>query len=460
MTGLSSRAPRVVICGGGVAGVEALIALRALAGDRVELHLVAPNTRFVYQPLTVAEPFGVAETQLFDMARITRDMHAELHADSLVAVDADLHAVRLKSGTRLHYDALVVAVGPRRRDWLTGALHFGGADSVDAFRGVLGRLLDGRTSRLAFAYPDATGWPLPLYELALLTASQLADEGTLGAQLTLVTPESDALQVFGPGASRLMRELLLNRGIDLRTGAAAEQFERGSLRCRPNIAIDADEVVALVALEGPAIPGLPADDQGFIEVGESSRVTGLTDVYAAGDGTSFPIKQGGLATQQADAAAEAIASGVGADVAPSAARPTLRAVLLNGIAPLYLRAQLDGASGDSLEIAGNPLWMPPAKIAGLYLAPYLMAGGPLTQAETLEDRPASSDDPATVRRAHDEARELALAFADRDAAEEDFNSALQWLDTLERIDGVLPPGYLAKRTEWTGLLRRHIIDRG
>ena len=448
MVGLSTRVPRVVICGGGIAGVEALIALRALAGELAELHLVAPNERFVYQPLAVAEPFGVAETHLFDLAGIAHDMRAELHADSLAAVDADLHSVRLKSGTRLHYDALVVAVGPQRRDWLPGALHFGGADSVEAFKSVLRRLAGGRTARLAFAYPDATAWPLPLYEIALLTASRLADEDVAGTQLTLVTPEREALEVFGPGASRLMRDLLLDRGVDLRTGVTAERFERGSLRCRPNIAVDADEVVALVALQGPALPGLPADDHGFIEVGESGRVAGLQDVYAAGDGASFPIKQGGLATQQADAAAAAIAAGLGADVTPSSVRPTLRAVLLNGIAPLYLRAQLDSGSGDSLEIAGNPLWMPPAKVAGLYLAPYLMAGGPLTRSETLEDRPASAEDPATVRRAHDEAHDLALALADRDASEGDFDSALQWLDTLERIDGVLPPGYLTKRTQW------------
>jgi sulfide:quinone oxidoreductase len=448
MAGVSDRIPRVVICGGGIAGVEALIALRTLAGDRAELHLIAPNRRFVYQPLAVAEPFGEAETHRFDLAAIAHDMHAELHADSLIAVDAGLHAIRLAGGSRMHYDALVVAVGPRRREWLPGALSFGGAESVEAFSSLLGRLVEGSTSRVAFAYPEAMAWPLPLYELALMTASHLADEGVIGAGLTLVTPESEPLEIFGPGASRLMRDLLLNRRIDLRTGAGAERIEHGSLRCRPNIAIDVDEVVALAALYGPAVTGLPADEDGFIEVGENNHVVGLDDVYAAGDGTSFPVKQGGLATQQADAAAQAIAASLGAPVAPSPTRPTLRAVLLNGIAPLYLRARLDGDEADSLEIAGNPLWMPPAKVAGLYLAPYLGSKGPLTRNETLQDRPLSTEDPATVRRAHDEAHELALTLADRDAAAGDFDSALQWLDALERIDGVLPPGYLRKRAAW------------
>ena len=47
---------RVVIGGGGVAGLEALLALHALAGDRVQLTLVAPDPDFAYRPLAVAEP--------------------------------------------------------------------------------------------------------------------------------------------------------------------------------------------------------------------------------------------------------------------------------------------------------------------------------------------------------------------------------------------------------------------
>ena len=49
---------RVLIAGGGVAGLEALLALRDLAGDRVELTLLSPETEFVYRPMAVAEPFG------------------------------------------------------------------------------------------------------------------------------------------------------------------------------------------------------------------------------------------------------------------------------------------------------------------------------------------------------------------------------------------------------------------
>ncbi len=123
-------------------------------------------------------------------------------------------------------------------------------------------------------------------------------------------------------------------------------------------------------------------------------------------------------------------------------------MLLTGIAPTYLRAQIAGRTGDSFEIAANPLWWPPSKIAGRYLAPYLAGHNALTEDETLEDRSPWTRDPARLEQAHGEARELALTFAERDAADRHFKSALQWLEVIERLDGVLPPGYLNKRDEW------------
>jgi sulfide:quinone oxidoreductase len=103
-------------------------------------------------------------------------------------------------------------------------------------------------------------------------------------------------------------------------------------------------------------------------------------VYAAGDITSFPVKQGGIAAQQADAVAESIAALAGAPVTPQPFRPVLRGLLLTGATPTYLRAEPAGGSGETSTISPEPLWWPPAKIVGRYLAPFLAEHVGLTAA--------------------------------------------------------------------------------
>jgi len=93
-------------------------------------------------------------------------------------------------------------------------------------------------------------------------------------------------------------------------------------------------------------------------------------VFAAGDITAFPIKQGGLACQQADAAAMQIAADAGADVQPEPFKPVLRGMLLTERWARFLRRDAAG-HGEQTDVAGRALWWPPTKIAGRELAGYL-----------------------------------------------------------------------------------------
>jgi hypothetical protein len=71
------------------------------------------------------------------------------------------------------------------------------------------------------------------------------------------------------------------------------------------------------------------------------------------------------------AVAEAITARAGAPVSSRPFRPVLRGVLLTGAAPRYLRSELTVGYGDSSLVSPEPLWWPPAKIAGRYLGPVL-----------------------------------------------------------------------------------------
>ena len=441
------RRMRVAICGGGVAAIEALLGLRALLGLAPHVELIAPNRRFVYEPLAVAEPFGLAQTCLFDLAAVAAECGAQLRVASLEAVEPDKGRIALSGGARLSYDSVIVAIGARRCAWLPGALQFSGAADVSSFRELLAQLERGELSRLGFAAPAGISWTLPTYELALLTASWVADRHLTDIELTIVTPEQEPLASFGPTASRALRDVLADRGIRLRVNATAGNVVPGALGLASGKTVEVDQVVALPKLEGPRLAGLPADDMGFIEIDDYARVVGLDSVYAAGDATAFPIKQGGIATQQADAAVEMIAAHLGAGPKPSAFQPLLRGMLLTGLAPTYLRAAVTGEFAYQGELAADPLWWPPTKIAGRYLGPYLTEAARRAEGTSLEDLPVSSDDPREVA-GHREGRELALTFALADANWEDYRSALRWLEVVEQLDGGLPHGYPEKRTEW------------
>jgi sulfide:quinone oxidoreductase len=361
---------RVVIAGAGVAALETALALRALAGDLVSVELVAPEQEFTYRPLAVAEPFRVGEVRRFPLPRLVAATGAGLRRGTVARIDPAENVALLEDGLTLDFDAFVLALGARPREAVTGALTFRGPQDGPALSTLLEQATEGNLRRIVFAVPAATSWPLPLYELALLTASYLMDHGTRGVDILLVTPEERPLALFGSEASDALRELLEIRGIELHFETAPIAWHDGLLEVAGMSPIQADAVVALPQLVGPALPGLPHDGAGFVPTDAHGRVPGTAAVYAAGDCTQFPLKQGGVATQQADAVAAAIAADVGGRPESPAVRPVIRGLLLTGLVPRYLRS--DAGMGRSV-VDTEPLWWPPAKIVGRYLTPFLAA---------------------------------------------------------------------------------------
>jgi sulfide:quinone oxidoreductase len=376
--GRSDRSPvHVLVAGGGVAALEAALALHKLAEERVTVELIAPEDEFTYRPSAVAEPFRVGEVRRFPLEPLVQAAGAGLRQGVVVGVDTARHVVSTGEGDELSYDVLLLALGAQPREAVPGALTFRGPQDGPALSALLEAALSGEVRRIAFAVPGGVAWPLPLYELALLTWSYLTDRGAMGREVALVTPEEAPLALFGLAASDATRELLKIRGIELRLQTTPLRFEPPTLRLAPEGSLTADRVVALPRLEGLRLAGVPHDAQGFVPTDEYGRVPGFYDVYAAGDLTSFPVKQGGIATQQADAAAEMIALQAGAPVKPMPFRPVLRGQLLTGGFPRYLRGEPH--TGTS-TVSTEPLWWPPAKIVGRHLAPFLAARIGLPQA--------------------------------------------------------------------------------
>jgi sulfide:quinone oxidoreductase len=360
---------QLVIAGGGPAALEAALAVRRLAEERLAVTLLSASDEFVYRPLSVAAPFGAGEPLRYSLRRLAAERGLRFVRASVRGVDAQAHRVNV-DGTPVDYDALLLALGAAAEEAVPGALTFGGEDDVPAIRAALQRLHAGAPLRVAFVAAAETAWTLPLYELALLTA-RWASQAGLALEPWLVTHEPRALALFGEEASAAVASLLESSGVRLWTGAYAEAVDDGRLWLSLEGGLPVDLAVALPRPVGRAVPGLASDRNGFIPVDPFGRVPGTDDVYAVGDMTTRPLKQGGLATQQADAAASAIAAWAGAPVKPQPYRPVLRAVLLTGEAPRFLRhGRAEPGLPASLAAEEAP-WWPPHKIAGRELAPYL-----------------------------------------------------------------------------------------
>jgi sulfide:quinone oxidoreductase len=361
---------KVLIAGAGVAGLEASLALREIAHDYVDVELLAPESEFVYRPLSVTAPFRMGETRRFPLGRLVEEAGGSLAHHAVQSVDPDRRTVATADGAEVGYDLLLLALGATPVASIPGALTFRGPQDEERLGALLDDARSGRVSRIVFALPSGASWPLPLYELALLTAVHLADTGVSKVELELVTPEASPLLLFGKPASRAVVELLESHGIAIRADTIPVELAGETLRLVGGDSVDTDRVVALPQLEGPRLPGVPADAKGFVPTDDHGRVRDVPDVFAAGDLTDFPVKQGGLAAQQADAAAESIAAAAGAPIDPTAFTPVLRGLLLTGLTPRYLKAV---PSSMQAEVDTDPLWWPPAKIVGRHLAPFLAA---------------------------------------------------------------------------------------
>ena len=374
MASNASTSTKVVIAGGGVGALEALLALRDLADARVELTLVCPDTELRYRPASVAVPFGRGEIYHYSLAEMASSVGARLLHEQLSEVNTDQHTAMLAGGDAVSYDVLVIGIGARRRPVMHGAIAFRGDEDIPAIEKLLSELQAGAARRVVFALPRGSSWALPLYELALLTARHISEHRLQGVDLSLVTPEERPLAQFGGAVSDAVAQLLAEHRVAVHTATYPAAISHDRLMLVPAAVIPADRVVCIPGARGRSIPGLPCDPEEFLTVDDHCQVRGVDDVYAIGDITSYPIKQGGIAAQQADLVAHVIANRAGAALGdPPALRPVLRGLLITGGEPQYLLADSGAGEGDA-EISGNqPLWWPGGKVAARYLGPYLAA---------------------------------------------------------------------------------------
>ena len=363
----------VVICGAGIAGAEGALRLRRLAGGSCRITIVDPGEQLSYRPLAVHEPFAIGHVRRYPIAQLADDVGARWVRAAVADVDHARCALHTSDGIALPYDALLLALGGRERPPYEHAHVFNDRNADETFHGIVQDIEGGYVTSLVLIEPQEPTWPLPLYELALLTAER-ARSMSMQPQITLITPHARPLHAFGGAASDAVRELVEEAGITLLTGATPRVLgprhvvaEPGAIELRP------ERIVTVPVIGGPAVEGLPSTGPlDHVPIDGHCRIRGAgAGAFAAGDGTDFPAKHGGIAAQQADTAAAGIAHIAGAGEQPPALAPVLRGMLLTGRRPLYIAAQLDEDGGWRSDVYEAPPWPADEKLIAEELGPYL-----------------------------------------------------------------------------------------
>lgn len=370
---------RVVIAGAGFAALEAALALRAFSKGAVHTYLLSEQPDFVFTPASTRELFGPVVRTRWPLHELAIRAGAALVPGALESIEPAKRRIITPDGHAIDYDYAIVAIGGCPEPWLEApGMTFSGTDDVPAMGRELDRAIEraaaGESVRVAFVVPPGIGWVIPAYELALMARRYLNEHGAAeGVDIVVVTSEDAPLGVFGQGASQTITKALADAVIELHAGAIVRSWSDGYLRIVPDVSVAADVVIALPTIGGPRVRGLPQTPTGFVDADVDGRVRGEQRIFVAGDAGPFPVKQAGLACQQADRVAAAICLDLGVSAPTLPEWPVLRGLLWSGDGDHFLRRDLAGGRDESLGTVSltNALWWPPGKVAGRFLTPFL-----------------------------------------------------------------------------------------
>jgi NADH dehydrogenase FAD-containing subunit len=317
--------PKIVILGGGFAGLEAAFLLRKRLGDDASLALVSDSDRFVFRPNTIYIPFGRdPESLVIKLRKPLRKRGVAFHESGVLNVDSNARNVRLQDGTVLPFDYLVIATGATMRpEEVPGLAEHGCTiwtsqemlrlrDGFEAIRDQA-RENSSENLRVLFSVPENNKCAGPLYELVFMFETWLRKQDVRDrVDIAFRTYEASYIQAFGPRLHSVVTNEFASRGIDGKTDVATNRVDPGLAR----FAGGGEEAFDLLVSFPPYVAALTyegflADDRGFLKTDLATRgVIGSEGIYAPGDAGDFPVKQAFLAFLQADATAEHIVADV------------------------------------------------------------------------------------------------------------------------------------------------------
>ena len=134
---------KVVVCGGGIAAVEGVLRLRKLAGDAVDIQLVAPNEELVLRPLAVRQPFAFGPPHRYPLKRIAADTGADWSRTRSAGWTPKRGRCTPATARRSRSTRSLVAVGARQVEPYPHVRTFSDARADETFQGVVQDIEEG-----------------------------------------------------------------------------------------------------------------------------------------------------------------------------------------------------------------------------------------------------------------------------------------------------------------------------
>jgi sulfide:quinone oxidoreductase len=348
---MSESRPEILIAGSGPGALEATLALSESTHLDARISLISPQLEFVYRPNMVMEPFGISKTVKYAVAEVIRNPDVTQWKGTLERVDHAAGKAYSPEGDEFEFDALVVATGTESHvDLEPPVVTFGMPGSLERLTEIVGEIDHGNLRSVTFTASIGQTWWLPLYEFALMCADRAERQAGQQIAISVVTPERNPLAIFGEENSATVAGLCQEIGVNVHLGVTMLSYDGVLAHLSDGTDIATDRVFAMPRLTGHAPEGIPKRPDGFLAVDDFQRVSGTENVYAIGDVTDFRVKQGGLATAQADLAIAAIEHQLGSGPEPGPSTHEIDALLLTADRRLAMRARIGPESSESVAI--------------------------------------------------------------------------------------------------------------
>ena len=383
--------PRILVLGGGFAGLESLFYLKYMLNGRADLTLVTDRPYFLFKPNTIYIPFGEPpEKYEIDLIPPLQKQAIHLVQEKVRNLNPEGRSVETEEGP-LGYDYLVVATGAKMRpEEIPGltehAVMVWTPDDMLTLRDRITRLIEnarhGTRSRVLFLVPPNNRCSGPLYEMVCMLDTHLRRHSArVQVELTFATKEGAFIEAFGPRLNTVVSDEFATRGIAGHVTHVVKEVAPKVVRFENGAELPYDLLISFPPYAAASsFPSLPIDDRGFVKVDPGSRrVVGSDRVYTVGDAADFPIKQAFLALLQADAAADHIAAEVmgrkpTVDFEPMSMcvmeqfdKAVFAQVPLRYTGDAQRPVEVDVADAEHYKVGVSPLWRAGKSALGFYL---------------------------------------------------------------------------------------------